>query len=323
MRLMALSSSLAGICAFLCALLLPGVQPVTAARSSGPNPFAGRTLYVDPNSDAAQTQQQWAAQGRTADAATIGKIASHSQAIWFGGGSTGDVDRWVSKAAAAGAMPVLVAYDLSGSECDGLSQGSAGAYKTFINGMAQGIKGRRAVVILEPDALAQLGCLSPAGQNLAYSLLRYAVRRLGSAPRVSVYLDAGHARWHPAAVMAVRLRRAGVARARGFSVNVASFDRTSSEMAYGSAIARRLGIRTHFVIDTSRNGRGPAPGAAWCNPPGRGLGPAPTAKTGNPLVDAFVWIKRPGESDGHCNGGPGEGTWWADYALALARNAAF
>jgi endoglucanase len=140
---------------------------------------------------------------------------------------------------------------------------------------------------------------------------------------VSVYIDAGHARWRSAASMAVRLRRAGVARARGFSLNVASFDSTRTEIRYGAAIARRLRTHTHFVIDTSRNGKGPAPGAGWCNPPGRGLGAAPTRRTGKPLVDAFLWIKRPGESDGQCNGGPGAGSWWPDYALGLARNAAF
>ncbi|MEU6668005.1 glycoside hydrolase family 6 protein [Streptomyces sp. NPDC046727] len=99
----------------------------------------------------------------------------------------------------------------------------------------------------------------------------------------------------------------------------------------------------HFVIDTSRNGRGawaPEPGKysgdpeAWCNAPGRGLGPRPTADTGVPLVDAYLWIKIPGESDGSCTrntGGtidpeygivdPPAGAWWPDQAHTLARNA--
>ncbi|RKN54957.1 endoglucanase, partial [Streptomyces klenkii] len=77
----------------------------------------------------------------------------------------------------------------------------------------------------------------------------------------------------------------------------------------------------HFVIDTSRNGNGPYEGTdePWCNPPGRALGDAPTAGTGDPLVDAYLWIKRPGESDGECRGGPPAGQWWPEYALALAR----
>ncbi|WP_314614146.1 glycoside hydrolase family 6 protein [Streptomyces stackebrandtii] len=100
----------------------------------------------------------------------------------------------------------------------------------------------------------------------------------------------------------------------------------------------------HFVIDTSRNGLGawtPEPGKysgdpeIWCNAPGRGLGARPTADTGVPLVDAYLWIKIPGESDGSCTrntGGtidpeygivdPPAGTWWPDQAHTLARNAA-
>lgn len=72
----------------------------------------------------------------------------------------------------------------------------------------------------------------------------------------------------------------------------------------------------HFVLDTSRNGRGswtPPAGTAWpdpmtwCNPPDRGLGLRPTSRTGNELADAFLWIKIPGESDGQCDRGTGTG----------------
>ncbi|MFF9012318.1 glycoside hydrolase family 6 protein [Streptomyces sp. NPDC014870] len=100
--------------------------------------------------------------------------------------------------------------------------------------------------------------------------------------------------------------------------------------------------RAHFVTDTSRAGRGPwtpKPGAhadpqEWCNPPGRGLGPRPTAETGDPLHDAKLWIKTPGESDGHCLRGtagpedpergtvdPKAGDWFPAQALELVRLA--
>ncbi|MFJ5234722.1 glycoside hydrolase family 6 protein [Kitasatospora sp. NPDC088391] len=101
---------------------------------------------------------------------------------------------------------------------------------------------------------------------------------------------------------------------------------------------------THFVIDSSRNGQGPwtpEPGKytgdpqTWCNPPGRGLGARPTADTRQPLLDAFLWIKVPGESDGSCTRGtagpadpeygtvdPAAGAWWPAQAHALAANAA-
>ncbi len=118
--------------------------------------------------------------------------------------------------------------------------------------------------------------------------------------------------------MATRLRAAGVDRARGFALNVSNFDETADERAYGDAVSVAVGGTAHFVIDTSRNGLGPAPGNAWCNPPGRALGTGPTADTGDPRADAFLWIKIPGESDGTCNGGPTAGQWWLDYAIGLA-----
>jgi endoglucanase len=103
---------------------------------------------------------------------------------------------------------------------------------------------------------------------------------------------------------------------------------------------------THYVIDTSRNGRGawaPPPPPTypdpqdWCNPPDRGLGLRPTLDTGEPLVDAYLWIKIPGESDGECTRGlgpagttvdpewgvvdPAAGRWFPQMALELAANA--
>ena len=37
--------------------------------------------------------------------------------------------------------------------------------------------------------------------------------------------------------------------------------------------------------------------------------------TGEPLVDGYLWLKRPGESDGACNGGPKAGDFWTDRAI--------
>jgi endoglucanase len=88
---------------------------------------------------------------------------------------------------------------------------------------------------------------------------------------------------------------------------------------------------THYVIDTSRNGQGPntmqtyaaAPynqpasviaalqAGNWCNPPGVGLGLRPTANTGSPLLDAYLWVKTPGQSDGQCDAAGGVRAW--DY----------
>jgi endoglucanase len=113
-----------------------------------------------------------------------------------------------------------------------------------------------------------------------------------------------------------------VADAQGFVLNVSNFVSSAENAAYGAQVAA-LADGKHFVIDTSRNGLGPAPDGAWCNPPGRALGLRPTDATGVSRQDASLWIKHPGESDGPCNGGPAAGQWWADAALGLAQRAAF
>lgn len=108
----------------------------------------------------------------------------------------------------------------------------------------------------------------------------------------------------------------GAGGADGFALNVAGFVSTEANLAYGERVAARLG-GAHFVLDTSRNGGSVARGE-WCNPPGARLGLEPTTHTGHPLADAFLWIKRPGESDGTCNGGPPRGQWWTESAVRLA-----
>jgi endoglucanase len=110
----------------------------------------------------------------------------------------------------------------------------------------------------------------------------------------------------------------------------------SSAAAGNSWYAANMGSAvptTHFVIDTSRNGQGPnsmstfgnAPfnqptnvvatlqSGNWCNPPGAGVGLRPTANTGTPLLDAYLWVKIPGESDGQCSAAGGARAW--DYGL--------
>ena len=42
---------------------------------------------------------------------------------------------------------------------------------------------------------------------------------------------------------------------------------------------------------------------------------------GTTSLDALLWVKHPGDSDGTCNGGPKAGMWWEKYALDLVRNS--
>jgi endoglucanase len=291
----------------------------------GDNPFAGAEFYVDPASSAAKAAAGLRAQ-HPHDAAELDKIAHHSQADWFGdwvpaSRLTQTVAARRRTIRAAGALPVFVVYDIPLRDCHGYSGGGASspsAYRSWIRNFAAGVGSGPAAVVVEPDALAQIGCLTPAQRTTRLGLLRYAVRTLTARPGTAVYLDAGHAGWIPAATMAKSLRDAGASNARGFSLNVSNYDATSAERAYGRQISSKIGGKP-FVIDTSRNGLGS--NGEWCNARDRALGTPPTGSTGDKSVDAFLWIKPPGQSDGTCNGGPEAGQWWTSYAIGLAERA--
>jgi endoglucanase len=291
-------------------------------RESG---FAGRMLYVDPGSSARKQAEAWRV-SRPADAAQMEKIASQPHAIWFGDWTPRPYDpvgRITRAIVQQGALPVYVLYNIPLRDCGLHSRGgaaSAAAYQDWIVEVVRGIAGSPAVVILEPDAVAGLECLSPGDQEARLAMLRQAVRTLKAAGGISVYIDAGNARWQTAELIAARLAKAGIEEADGFALNVSNFLRTEDNLRYGETLSRLVGGK-HFVIDTSRNGSRPSEPNDWRNAPDRGLGARPTTRTGHPLVDAFLWIKTPGESDGECNGGPRAGDWWPEYALTLARNA--
>lgn len=303
-------------------------QPVRAqaqtASQAFVNLFSNTRLYVDPSSPARRQADAWR-RSRPADAALMDKIAQQPLAQWVGGWNLDigrEVSASVSRITGARALPVFVAYNIPGRDCGLYSAGGANgsdAYRRWIREFANGIGNRRAVVILEPDALSGMSCLSPALQQERIRLIHDAVLVL-KAKGAAVYIDAGHARWVPAPEMANRLKRAGIADANGFSLNISNFLSTSVNIAYGTEVSRRVGGK-HFIIDTSRNGQNLTSAGNWCNPRGQRLGTAPTTRTENPLVDAFLWIKTPGESDGTCNGGPAAGRWWAEYALGLAGGA--
>jgi endoglucanase len=288
------------------------------------SPLAGVTLYVDPSSNAARQADDWR-NSRPDDAALMDRIARHPAARWLGEWS-GDVaqavDDAVTAAEEADAVVSFVVYGVPQRDCGSHSAGGADdadAYRAWIDGIAAGLAGRAAVFVLEPDALALIDCLDAEGWASRLDLLGYAIDTIGASGGL-VYVDAGHAAWVDSTEMATRLLDAGVDRASGFALNVSNFRTTEDSAAYGDAIHALTDAR--FVVDTSRNGLGPD-GEVWCNPPGRALGMPPTTAPNLANADALLWIKAPGESDGTCNGGPGAGTWWSDYALGLAERAAW
>jgi cellulose 1,4-beta-cellobiosidase len=247
-------------------------------------------------------------------------------------------------------------------------------YKTdFIDPIAAQFRDHpsaRIAILLEPDSLGNLATnlsvprCAAAEQAYRHSIA-YAVRTL-SMPHVSIYLDAAHAGWlgwdrnrtRIAHIFKEVLDEAGgVGLIRGFATNVSNYNTLSDgdgkrlepsdpcpdELTYVEKLSGSLaeaGITGKgFVIDTSRDGRGGirAKWGVWCNAKGAGLGERPRASPA-PGVDAYFWVKPPGESDGAsepsapgfdaaCStpdsapGAPHAGEWFTPYFLDLVANA--
>ncbi|MFZ5892628.1 MAG: glycoside hydrolase family 6 protein [Myxococcota bacterium] len=311
---------------------MPITEAPTPPKASG-NPFTGVKLWVDPESNAmARSKALMASQPENAKL-IHDKIAVHPQALWLGEWNSNvyrKVRYVVDLAAQENALPIFVAYNLPGRDCGNESAGglkTGDMYKRWIRKIAAGIGDRAAVVILEPDALGLLEkpdakdpskpCLTKAQQEERLALLHDAVKVLRQNPKTIVYIDGAHSKWEQVDVISDRLKRAGVDDAHGFAINVSNYRANEELIPYGKAVSAKLG-GAHFVIDTSRNGAGPL-GVEWCNPPGRKLGLPPNTNTGDPLIDAYLWLKRPGESDGKCNGAPQAGAFWDEQAIELAK----
>jgi endoglucanase len=288
--------------------------------------FANQPLYAEPDTPAAQQVHEWQA-SRPADANRMAKLAAQPQTKWLGDWNPdpyAEANAYLSAAEKSHAWPVLTLYNLPGRDCGSYSAGGAAndtAYQAWIRRVAQAMGQRPVIIVLEPDAVPELDCFSPSRQPAVLSLLRNAVAVLKQDRQAYVYLDAGNTTWQSAATMAGRLTQAGLVQADGFALNVSNFIPTAENLRYGGQLSGLVGGK-HFVIDTSRNGRGS--NGQWCNPVGRALGQAPSTATGQPLADAYLWIKSPGESDGECGRNePAAGEWWPDYALSLAVNAGY
>lgn len=249
-------------------------------------------------------------------------IARRSVAIWLGDWQDGAVlteyiARNIAAAEKAGTTPVFVTYALPDRDCGGHSAGgfTAAHYLKWNQRVANALKGHRAVVLVEPDSLAIVDQCPAGTEATRLPLLKKAVKALKKAA-VPAYLDGGTSTSIPAAVMAKRLKKAGIVSARGFFTNVANYRHTGAEKSYAASLSKLVG-NAHYVIDVSRNANGY--NGDWCNAIGAGLGTNPKVIRGKSKLDALLWVKTPGASDGECNGGPAAGAWFASYAAELVR----
>ncbi|GES64607.1 cellobiohydrolase [Aspergillus terreus] len=255
-----------------------------------------------------------------------------------------------------------------------IANGGVANYKKYIDAIRAQLLNYpdvHTILVIEPDSLANLvtnlNVAKCANAQSAYlECVNYALIQL-NLPNVAMYIDAGHAGWlgWPANISPAAQLFAGVykdagapAALRGLATNVANYNAFSistcpsytsgnsncDENRYINAFAPLLkaqGWDAHFIVDTGRNGVQPTKQNAWgdwCNVIGTGFGVRPTTNTGNSLVDAFVWVKPGGESDGtsdssaarydaHCGysdalqPAPEAGTWFQAYFEQLLKNA--
>jgi endoglucanase len=313
----------------------PGIDP-RAVDPSAPNPLLGQRFFLDRMEPAYMQWARWKRSGETTKANTIWKLAREPRFRWFGKFTRPRMQKKVRgyldrvQCDQPGTVPLMVVMRHQGKGCSAhyRAGGRAEDRRTmkWYDDFAQAVGDARVVIGFEPDSLGTIDCLARDRRQDRLNVLRYGVDRLSQLPNATIYLEGGASDWEPAARTAKQLRYIGISKVRGFMLNVTHHDWTRANIQHGLQLSRMVGGKP-FIVNTSYNGRGPLHVRdgrrllnIWCNPPRRGLGPRPTTATGHPLVDAYMYVNRPGYSAGACNGGPlPVGTWWPERALMYAR----
>lgn len=246
---------------------------------------------------------------------SIKEIFSYPRGHWFCKPNKKlkeSVQRFVRRT--GNSIPICVIYFIPNRDLGSFSKGGARSeqrYIEYVTQFAEGLGTKEAIVIFEPDAIPH--AIMQGGDLLdeRISLINRALLVLKQCcPNACVYVDVGHPRWISHKVISKTLKK--VYNYRGISINVSNFIPTKECIRFGVSIGE------HFVIDTSRNGNDSiSEEDGWCNPNGRKLGDRPRLVDDHILLDALLWIKVPGESDGKMNGGPKAGVFWKEYAEGL------
>lgn len=338
MRRPLVAATLAGLVLVLasgCASVsLPGMLAGPAAPATSDPPEVDPTLYgrfrepldVDPLGSGALAQQTLAKTVRAADRQLVKKITANQSTSWFGNWNadvTRDVRARIAGANRRGGVAALATYNVPGRHCGTYGRvtvATPALFDAWVRRFVAGLGSTRAVVVVEADAVADLQCLPARQRTARLAQVKREVDAI-TAQGSWAYIDAGHSHWIGVHELARRLKAAGIDNAAGFALNDGNTWSTEASIRYGTQVSKLVGD-AHFVVDTSRNGV-PRTDSAWCNPVGAGLGHPPTTQTSSALVDAYLWIKNPGVSDGRCRAGTRVGTWMQDYALHLAQNASF
>jgi endoglucanase len=258
--------------------------------------------------------------------------------LYSAGGGPGAISAQVQKifchnmTADPGTVPIITTYFLyQAGYCETSSEIIAHrpTFERQVNEMVAAIERRPAVMLLELDAIGSSSCMARSGALAEWENdLRYEIQQVSTLPHAVVYVEAGYSDSNTPGYTAKVLNAVGVRNIRGFYTNDTHLNWTTNEVRWGNKVSALTG-GTHFIVNTADNGHGPVLNPHpvkqgiedLCNPPGRGAGIPTTTDTGNPAVDAYMWVHVPGMSSGKCNGGTPSGTFWLARALTEARNA--
>jgi endoglucanase len=249
---------------------------VSASAASGHALPPGTRFYVPPPAQgSAQQILQLIASGQLKDAGLIAAMEALPSAVWLDGetsaqaaepGNLGweqadtdvaqQVRRTLLGARRQNAVPIFVAYNIPGRDCSQYSAGGApsdAAYDAWINSIGTALGNAKAVVLEEPDALANL----PGYCGSAYASefpditnttriddIRYAVTTLEQDPNISLYLDGGNSDWQNVGGMAETLVAADVQQTQGFFLNVSNYQYDANSDFFGTWVSSCIAYAT-------------------------------------------------------------------------------
>jgi endoglucanase len=232
------------------ALLLIGVAGAVAQKTL---PANTRFFTPAPPSGAVQQAESLLEHWQLKNALLIAAMETVPQAVWLTSGTPAQASATVASTLKQSSwertVPVLVLYNIPGRDCGSYSAGGAentAAYEAWIDAIAGAIGSQKVVIILEPDALADLpsDCgYDPTQVNIAqatadrFTQINFAVTTLENGSQTSVYLDAGNSHWQAVPVIAQRLAQAGVQQAQGFFTNVSNFNLNNYESKYDTWVS--------------------------------------------------------------------------------------
>jgi endoglucanase len=252
------------------------IPSASASTGSGHELSPDTRFYVPPPAQGSVQQiLQLIASGQLKNAGLIAAMEAVPSAVWLDGetaaqaaepGNLGwkqadaDVARQVRLTLAAAslenAVPIFVAYNIPGRDCSQYSAGGApsdAAYDAWIDAISSALGNAEAVVLEEPDALANL----PGYCGSAYASefpditnttriddIRYAVATLENDPNISLYLDGGNSDWQNVGGMAETLVAADVQDTQGFFLNVSNYQYDANSDFFGTWVSSCIAYAT-------------------------------------------------------------------------------